>query len=182
MRGVAFVVVVAGCGRARFEERTFDASPFEHLALEAEGGQVLPDFGIVTDPAASGGQYVMDMASLGLTGHGAAIVTFEVGGAGTRPFHLWGRVLATDPAGDSFVFAIDSQPMQAFHTCVNGYSPTWQWVPLTPDHDGGMCLDSTALELALGPGPHTVVLSSREGGSSIDRMILTDDLAYVAAD
>jgi len=176
--------VLCGCGRVAFQSRaedantTIDASAYEYVSFEAESGQVTPKFAVMPDPTASGGEYVIDTDNAGLTGPGSLINTFQLA-VGPVPFYLWARVIADDSASDSFMLSVDGAAAIPFRTCVYGLSPSWQWVPVTADCPAGVdCCPTTNLGYSFTEGSHVLELTSREGGSIIDRIVVTNDPDY----
>jgi len=176
---LATYVLALGCGRLDFTSlEPADAFPYQYVAFESESGAITPVFGVMNDPAASGGAYVIDTNFVGVTGAGSVANTFMVG-ASPRPFYIWARVLAPNDAADSFRLSVDGSPSRAFRTCVNGLSPDWQWVVVTEDCPAGPdCCGATTIEFALAAGAHELELTSREGGSTVDAVVVTDDASY----
>jgi len=150
-----------------------DAKGFQHLYLEAESGALFAPFAVRDDPQASAGKYLIDHdLATGKHTDGEAHYTVTVLVPGD--FHLWGRTRAPATDVDSFFVAVDDQHATAYHTSTRGLSDQWTWTVV------GTLLSEevTPATYTLGAGTHTIVLSSRESGSQIDRLLLTDDLPF----
>lgn len=180
---VACVSLLANCGRYAFDARPDggmpDSSSAVVISFEAESGQLSPQFTTGADLGASGGAYVVDDNNSGETGPGSARYAFEI----VRPadYYLWGRTRAPDMATDSFFVAFDGAADLDYHASDCANSATWLWRILRDAVSNCPAL-GTPRPVALAAGPHALVLSSREGQTAIDKIVITDDPAFVPAD
>ncbi len=170
--------LLAGCVRVDSPEASQDARggdrpPSILIYLEAEAGVLTPPFRRMSDPAASGGAYLLDAGPAGTASAGGASYSFTLPRSGA--FYLWGRVRATGDATDSFIVAIDGGQQAIFHTTIPGYPADWRWKPLGIE----IASTLTKAELELGGGQHELALSSREAQAMVDRLLFTDDPGFV---
>ena len=186
----ALIVLAAGCGRLEFashdaavpdEAALADARPDAGPALaliEPESGAITANFSVVPDATASGGAYVVDGNGAGLTGPGDVTVSFATAAAATC--YVWGRTRAPNNAEDSVIVAIDGGAAMPFYTVADfdTYGPNWQWVALRADYGRS----APQVPFALPAGVHALVITSREGQSQVDSLLITDDPTFVPAD
>jgi hypothetical protein len=173
--------LLVGCGRVGFDgtvDAELDASASIIASFEAEAGALTPLFEVRLEPGASGGAFLLDATSRGNTGPGQAVFQFELAASGT--YYVWARAKAPDLATDSMFVSIDNgTPVNfALADCVN--VATWKWAPV---RSARICPDMAPIgAFPLGPGPHMLTLSSREGQSAVDLVYVVDDAAFVPAD
>lgn len=189
---VLAVVTSMGCGRLAFDPRadggtgdgalrdaSGDASP-GFIAFEAESGAVVAPFRVDEDTALHPGLFfVIDGNSRGLAGvTGSVGFTVKITRAGT--YHLWLRSRPKDQSDDSFFVSFDGGVPQYVPTGECIYGADWHW---------GAWRDTTAcptlgalLGVSFSVGDHTIDVSSREGESMIDRLILSDNGTFVPID
>jgi hypothetical protein len=176
-------LVVTACGRVGFEGPDGAAGPQPDAAIawsaEAESGAVVDAFMIIRDPTASGGSYVIDGNSLGLTGAGQVTDAIDLPGAGT--YYLWYRTIAIDGASDSFFLSVDGGADVTADTADCVHSAAWQWSVLRVGAQLMCPTLSPVVPFSLSAGRHTFELHSREGQSIVDRILVTQDLAFVPA-
>lgn len=189
-------ILLAACGRIGFapssdassdassEVGPNDGAPLDATAsivanLEAESGALVAPFELVSDPAVSGGTYLLDNDPQGLGGPGRATFTFTISEPATRTYYVWGRTLAPDQSRDSFFVSIDgAETYYDTSGCMHG--DQWQWTALLI---AGTCPNSNPqVGYSLAPGVHTLQLRSREGLSAIDRILVGYDANLVAQD
>jgi hypothetical protein len=143
--------------------------------LEAEEGSVVAPMGVVSDAQASSGQYIWVPQGPGdlsdpLQPGGSATYTFQVPQSGN--YVIWGRVISNSGGDDSFFVSVDSGPYALWDTLLSGVE-VWGWDLV--NHRGG----ADPVVYSLAAGPHTLVIKQREDGTKIDRILITNDLAYV---
>ncbi len=135
---------------------------YERIWLEAEQAQVVPDLRVVTDPGASGGGAIWVPQGEGNNGPGSATYTFEVDEPGA--YRFFGRVHAPSGADNSFYVRVDGGALQTWHISVSG---SWQWEPVRVIGVG-------QLTAYFGAGTHTIEFRSREDGTKLDRLLVTN--------
>jgi len=124
-----------------------------------------------SDTAASGGAYVTVAAgnnsqtSAPSTGH--ASFTFT-GPAGS--YKVWGRVIAPADTDDSFWVRMDSASWINWNNITPGSA--WHWDDV---HNGTA---SATVTYPLSAGTHTLTFAYREDGTRLDRVLITNDLAF----
>ncbi len=121
-------------------------SPFEAETATLAGGMAL-----ATDARASGGRYVVARSA-----GGTATFTISVPTAGT--YMIAGWIKAPDNMSDSFGVRFDS-----------GATAVWNLTQPTRSWTSDVTSNPT---FALAAGPHTLTLSYREAGASVDRLQL----------
>jgi hypothetical protein len=190
MRVCFAMFALAACGRLDFATRddarlddagrdtALDSSPIVAM-FEAETAILTAPFTIGLDAAASGGMFLTDGNGTGLTGPGGALYHFTVPHAGT--YYIWSRTYTVDTATDSFFLAVDGGTPLNYDTSSCVHTPAWLWHAVHEDLSNCPTLDPP-LALMLAAGAHSLELTSREGGSAIDAMIVTDDTTFVPAD
>ena len=140
--------------------------------LEAESGSLTAPMAIGSDSQASSGAYVWIPEGTGnvLNGPSQAVgsvaYTFSVPVAGN--YVVWGRLI--DNLGNSFYVSRDSGPYALWDTAGGS---TWGW-DLVNNRDG-----ADPVVYSLGAGQHTLVIKHREDGAKLDRILITNDRAYV---
>jgi polygalacturonase len=148
-------------------------SGFTYLWPEAESGTVTAPLQILADSAASAGQYIMVAAgnnsSAAAPTTGQAGLTFTVPASGT--FKIWGRVIAPANTDDSFWVRVDGGTWINWNDIVAGAA--WHWAPVTNDASS-----DAVVSYALGAGTHTLTFAYREDGAKLDRVLITNDLAF----
>ena len=97
---------------------------------------------------------------------GSVTYTFSVPVAGN--YVVWGRLI--DNLGNSFYISMDSGAYAIWDT-VGG--STWGW-DLVNNRDV-----ADPVVYSLGAGQHTLVIKHREDGAKLDRILITNDRAYV---
>ena len=140
--------------------------------LEAESGILTAPMVMGSDGQASSGAYVWIPEGTGnlLNGPsqsvGSVTYTFSVPVAGN--YVVWGRLI--DNLGNSFYISMDSGAYAIWDT-VGG--STWGW-DLVNNRDV-----TDPVVYSLGAGQHTLVIKHREDGAKLDRILITNDRAYV---
>jgi hypothetical protein len=139
--------------------------------LEAESGSLTAPMAIGSDSQASSGAYVYIPEGSGdvfdpAQAVGSLVYTFSVPVAGN--YVVWGRLI--DNLGNSFFVSMDSGPNALWDT-VGGSTWGWDWV----NNRGG----ADPVVYALGAGQHTLAIKHREDGTELDRILITNDMAYV---
>lgn len=151
---------------------TFELRPGEPVAFEAEDGVVLPKMVVGEDPAASGGQFVWQPGEPGGKGgaHAGGTVTWRVRVERFGAYYLWARVLAPTSDDDSFFVRVmsDSSPLLDQTEWHTGTHKTWEWTPLR------LRGERKPLALSLRKGIVFLEFHTREDGTKLDRIFLTD--------
>jgi len=172
------ILACAACGRIGFDsvEQT-DASPASVVAvLEAESGTIEPSFAIAHDALASGGAYVIDGNIDGNTGPGSDTLAFTIPADGT--YYIWGRTIATETSDDSFRVAVDGGNRIDSETAGCAFGTAWQWAAIRDSASVGCPPNGSLHAYSLAAGAHTLVLTSREGQSQVDKLVITSDPAF----
>jgi PKD repeat protein len=144
------------------------------LFLEAESGVLTAPMQNLADAAASGGRYVTVAAGnnskTAPPSNGHAALSFSVPTAGN--YRVWGRVIAANDGDDSFWVRMDGGPWINWNEIALGTS--WHWVRV---HDSGA--GNAVVTFPLSVGAHTLTFAYREDGTRLDRVLVTNDPAFV---
>jgi len=144
-----------------------------YLYPQAESAALSAPMGTVTDAAASGGQAVMvaagnnSQAAAPATGH--AVLTFNVTDAGT--YKVWGLVSVATNGDDSFWVRVDSGAWTNWNNISIATAYHWDDV-----HDASA--GNAVMTYSLAAGAHTLTFAYREDGARLDRVLITNDLAF----
>ncbi|MDL1975736.1 MAG: endo-1,4-beta-xylanase [Deltaproteobacteria bacterium] len=139
--------------------------------IQAESGNITSPLETVSDPDASAGAYIWKRPGSGdsaATPDGTAEYTIDI--PTTGDYVIWGRAIAPDGGSNSFFTSIDGGEHVAWHVqtgsvwtldSVNGHGP---------------------LVFNLAAGTHTLKISGREDGTKLDRLLITNDMAFVPSE
>ena len=147
---------------------------FVYLWPEAESGTETSPMTVGSDSLASGGQYIAVAAGNNSTGSaptsGHAAITFSVPTAGD--YRIWGRIIAPTTSDDSFWVRVDGGTWYNWNEMAAGSA--WHWGRVTND-----AAADAVIVWTLGAGTHTVTFAYREDGARIDRILISNDSAFV---
>jgi len=148
---------------------------FQTFDLQAESATINSPMVRVTDANASGGEFLWVPNGTGTnssttSNSGAAALTFDVTHA--DDFYVWALVQAPTTADNTFMAKLDSG---TYKTWTLAASSTWTWDKV---NDSGA---NDPLKWTLQPGSHTLRIRWREDGAKLDRVIITNNAAYVPA-
>lgn len=148
---------------------------FVYLWPEAESGNPTAPLQNLADVNASGGRYIQVAAGnnsgTAPPATGRATYTFTVPTAGT--YKVWGRVIAPSTGDDSFWVIMDGGTPLNWNNITNG--PAWHW----DDVHNGAVAGNPVFTFNLTAGSHTLVIAYREDGCALDRLLITNDSAFV---
>lgn len=125
------------------------------------------------DGGAFGGKYV----SSSVADSGTGTWTFSVPSAGT--YVVWCRVKSPDATQDSFFVKMDSGAEDVYDTAEGTWSPNWQWTRLNGRGGTGVPLTLNPRSFSLTAGSHSLTFRGREKLARVDRVLVTNDLAFV---
>jgi len=138
------------------------------VRMEAEGGELYAPMIAVQDPTASNGQYVHTPDQAGY-GQGETHLTVELPQAGV--YTVWGRAWGLDAEADSFWVSVDGGTEVLWDIPRGG----WAWDRVS--NRGG----DDPVQFDLSAGLHTFVFRTRDDGSRLDVIEITNDPNYVPA-
>ena len=141
------------------------------IEIEAENGILVTPMSLATDALSSGGQYVWAPEGVGnvyAPDAGAGSVEFIFAVVQAADFMIWGRVLSSDYASDSFYLSIDAGIPMRWNTPVG---PSWTWRKAEPVGYSGL--------FHLTPGIHKLRIIPREDGTKLDKLIISKDLSMI---
>ncbi|MBI5150110.1 MAG: DUF4215 domain-containing protein [Candidatus Omnitrophica bacterium] len=143
------------------------------LYVETESAATLTaPMQIASDATASGGKFIYipngNGVSYSVPGKGTASYTINIPQNGT--YALWGRIIAQYPNDDSFFIQVDSGTNYTWPTPAGS---TWHWARVKD------MFHHSYVTLSLSAGVHTISVKHREDGAKIDKLFLTDDMAFV---
>ena len=157
-----------------FEPGNPDSKPaIEKIWLEAETGYLNAPMETTADDATSGGEYIVIPRGNGnnldpYSNAGYAEFIFDIAASGE--YVIWGRVNAADGGSDSFFVSIDSNDYARWATQI---STTWIWYQVA---NSGV---NDPVVLYLEAGEHSLIVKHREPLTKIDKLLITNDMAYV---
>jgi hypothetical protein len=144
--------------------------------IEAEDGDLHWPFAIAGDNYAYAGGYVLPAEEAGnryepADDSGFAEYFFKV--PETGDYHIWGRQMSTNTSSDSFFVSVDDQNEMAWHTkiCDDG---NWAWDVVSLRHVDDVRDSSSPMVFRLEKGNHKLVVKHREGGTKLDRILITN--------
>jgi hypothetical protein len=133
--------------------------------LEAESGTLSAPMKSASDAAASAGKYIWvpegqkDNYGTSVSG-GLAAYRLQIAQAGN--YRIWGRILTGGGQSDSFFTAVDNGAYSRWDVPP---ASKWSW--------------AVARTVTLTAGEHTLKILNREDGTKMDRILVTNDLAYM---
>jgi PKD repeat protein len=148
----------------------------EYIWLEAEDAdKINPLMEIASDPSASGGSYIWVPDRGGWKGLGYAryIITIATPG----DYKICGRVQAPTNADNSFLVQMDNDPDRTWTIAL---TDSWAWDEV--NHWGSGTETDPEIDpviFALSAGEHVLMIKHREDGTKLDRLLITNDLAYL---
>lgn len=143
-----------------------------HIVVEAESGLLRGAMSQKNLASASGGKYV----STNTANTGTLYVTVDVPVAGT--YVIWGRVLAPLDTADSVFVTMDSGTQDIYDVAEGKWSSSWQWTVVN-GRGGGAPAAISPRKFTLTAGKHTIRFDGRELDTRLDKIEVTNDLAYV---
>jgi hypothetical protein len=108
---------------------------------------------------------------------GKGVWSFSVPSAGT--YVIWCRVKSPNASTDSFWVKMDSGAEDIYDTAEGTWQPGWQWTRVNGRNGTGVPLTLNPRTFSLAAGTHSLTLRTREAGTKADRVIVTNDLAFV---
>lgn len=156
----------AGNASTSSPDETFvtSASSFTYLRFEAEAGDLTPPVRSTSGSAAFGGGWVETPAGTpagsATAPSGTATFGFYVPYAAT--WKVWVRLYGESAAGDSWFESVDGAARQAISPSKTG---VWTW--------------TVARAYSLAAGLHTLELGGADAEARADRVLITDDPAFV---
>jgi hypothetical protein len=144
---------------------TLGVTTNEYVWLEAESGTITAPMVVLSDTSASSGKYIMapagtnSTAAAPATGYSTLSCTINGGS-----YKLWGRTIATTTGMNSFYIRVDNGAWVTWNDNA-AVSTTWKW--------------NTLASLSIASGTHSLVIAYREGGTKLDKLLLTNDAAFV---
>src|SRR5262249_48468374 len=134
----------------------------ELIFLEAESAMITSPMQVLSDPNASGGQFITvapgNNSKDSPPSTGQATVSFNVSTAGT--YKVWARVIAPSVEDDSFWVRMDGGTWIKWNEIAPGSS--WHWDEVH-NSDAG----STVVNFNLATGNHTLTIAYREDGTKL---------------
>ena len=148
----------------------------EYIYLEAENATLTSPLVIGNDANASGNGYIWyPSGNRNDTPTARASYSFTVNNGGE--YHVWGRVITGSTGADSYWIRVDGGSWINWNAIAGSSAADWQW-------DEVHAWDGTSgaqapLVFSLAAGTHTLEISEREQQVKLDRLLVTDDLAFV---
>ena len=109
--------------------------------------------------------------------NGSATWNFTIPAEGD--YVVWARVHAIDSSHDSFDVRADSGPWDIYDVAEGTWGPNWQWTRVNGQAGTGVPLTLNPRIFHLTTGDHTIRFRARRPMTRLDRVILTNDFAFV---
>ena len=150
-------------------------SSFTTIDREAESFTITAPLTAQSDGNASGQQYIAAPVGTNSTGAvpttGRATLSFTVPTAGA--YKVWGRVSVLNNGQDSYWVAVNGGSFTNWNNIPIGVPYHWDDV-----HNGAVS-GNPVVSFNLNAGSNTLVFAYREGGTRLDRVIITNDPGFV---
>ncbi len=148
----------------------------EYIYLEAENTTLSSPLVVGNDANASGNGYVWyPSGNRNDTPVAHASYSFTVNNGGD--YYLWGRAITGSTGADSYWVRVDGGSWINWNYIAEASASTWTWDEVHAwDGTSGV---QAPLVFSLSPGMHTLEISEREQQVKLDRLLITDDLAFV---
>jgi hypothetical protein len=165
---VGLFLTASACGRIEtvVGELARDSGAPVSVYLEAESGRLAGGFTIETDPAASGGKYILPPAGVQSPqspGNASAEYVFSV--QSSRTYLLWGRIRAPTVSSNSFWVSMDDGPSSIWHLSTG---VIWFWGTVTSGTDY-----TQPNQYPLSAGTHRLVFRNAADGVGLDILYVT---------
>jgi hypothetical protein len=144
------------------------------LTREAESAALVSPMIAVNDTTALLGKHI----SSATANAGTASWSFTAPGGN---YVIWARVLAPTSSADSFFVRMDAGAEDIYDVAEGTQGPNWQWTRINGRNGTAIPLTLNPRTFALSSGTHTLVFRGREAGTKVDRIVITNDLAYTPA-
>ena len=108
---------------------------------------------------------------------GTASWIFTIPTAGD--YVVWCRVLAATSANDTFYVRADSGAEDVYDVAEGTWGPNWQWTRVNGRGSSGVPLSINPRQFTFAAGSHTIRLRERDPLTRVDRVIVTNDFAFV---
>ena len=155
-----------------------ESSHLDYVWIEPENGRIVEPMDKGVDASASEKAFVWTPES-SLDGMGSVHLSFFI--ETEDEYTVWGRVLAPTPSDNSFFIRLnDGEELlwDVYGPDKNKTAKAWWWDRVR-DRTMVEKLGSDRLSFKLERGWHTLVLRSREAGTRMDRVLVTNDVHFV---
>lgn len=169
---------VADLGAADLGEMTPDMGVAPTVEVEAEAMSVSAPFIVASDNTASGSAYVTQPTgtlNADPTSDMAGRMTFDFSMPGEGPARIFARIRAPSEDNDSFWVRVDMQPYVRWNDLNQVSAGNWVWDDVH-DSDGDPMV---AVQFNLTAGMHRLEIAFREPNAQLDRVVITQDPAFV---
>ena len=139
--------------------------------LEAEtADSITSPMQVANDSAASGGQFIWVPGQGNNWDGTGGYAEYTVNVATQGEYVLWGRVIAPTSSDDSFFVEVGGSAYNAWGVAKGS---SWQWDLV--NIKGG----ADPVKYYLTTGINTIKIGQREDGTKLDKLLLTDDMAFI---
>ena len=126
-----------------------------------------------SDSSAFGGKFVATATA------DAGKGTWSFGVPTSDTYVVWARVKSPSATEDSFYVKMDSGSEDVYDTAEGTWGPSWQWTRVNGRNGTNVPLTLNPRTFTLSGGSHTLTFRGREKNTKADRVIVTNDLAFV---
>jgi hypothetical protein len=146
--------------------------PLSYNWFQAESENITSPLETVSDPDASAGAYIWKPSRSGDTTAPDGVAEYTIDIPTTGDYVIWGRVIAPDGGCNSFFTSIDGGEDFAWGVQIGS---VWTWDSVNGNGQNPLILNLAA-------GTHTLRISGREDGTKLDRLLITNDMAFVPSE
>lgn len=147
-----------------------------YIFIEAESGTIIPPMVIVNDSAASRGQYVISPNGSG--SNGKVTLNFHVTASGN--YKIWGHAKGPGGTSDSFFVTVNGVNQLVWDVFQGTPTTDWTWDEVSDRGSGnGAIPEVDPVLFQLDAGLNTVVVQTRDDGTSLDKIFITNNLNFV---
>lgn len=164
--------------RPRGKGHAAEDKHLDYIWVEPENGQIVMPMERGSDPSASNKSFVWTPA-VNADGQGSVRLRFYVDKE--DEYIIWGRVMAPTISDNSFFVRLNNEEeilWDVFGPDKDNTAQAWWW-DRTRDRKRANHEGSEPLRFSLKKGWHTLVLRSREAGTQMDRILVTNDELFV---
>jgi hypothetical protein len=143
------------------------------LWFEAEKGRLIYPFESTGDGSASSEAFIWVPSGIGNSydpGEESGYAEYSLQVPVSGEYFIWGRVKAASSGDNSFFVSVDGVNYALWDTAV---SQTWLWDQVS-DRGG-----DDPVTFYLEAGEHSLIIKQREDGTKIDKILITNEPAYV---
>lgn len=146
-----------------------------YIPVEAGAGKVTAPMRLVRNTSSPARQF----ASSRTAKQGSIVFNIEIPVSGT--YVIWAKVFSPTPAHGSFFVSVDGGSEDLYDNLEGKWSSAWPWTLVNSrGSKAAVSLDGRRFDLV--QGPHSITFRAQEAASALNRILVTDDLAFMPKD